>query len=105
MDAASKLRRLPEPPDSASDAADSDAFKDQVRSYYDRLAGSRDRWYSRNRFYHSYIEGTLQQIVPSGRSVLELGTATGNLLHALQPARCVGVDLSPAMVETARRKY
>src|SRR6202022_3163604 len=105
MDAASNLRRIPDLPDADADTAGSDEFKAQVRSHYDRLAGFRDRWYGRNRFYHGYIEGALQRIVPAGSAVLELGSSTGNLLDSLQPARGVGVDLSPAVVEIAQRKY
>lgn len=80
-------------------------FKARVRTHYDRLAADRDRWYRRNRRYHDYIEHALQRLVPPDRSVLELGCATGNLLKALQPARGVGIDLSNAMVDLARRKY
>ena len=105
MDAASKLRRIPDLPEPDADAAAADEFKEQVRSHYDRLAVFRDSWYERNRFYHAYIEGTLRRIVPPGSAVVELGTATGNLLDSLRPARGVGVDLSPAMVEIAQRKY
>ncbi len=80
-------------------------FKDQVRAHYDRLAGARDRWSARNRVYHAYIEDRLRTIVPAGSAVLELGTGTGDLLRALRPGRNLGIDLSPAMVEIARRKY
>jgi SAM-dependent methyltransferase len=80
-------------------------FKGQVRAHYDRLAFARDRWYRRNAAYHGYLERALRSVVPAGRSVLELGCATGNLLAALSPARGVGVDLSPAMVDLARRKH
>ena len=64
-----------------------------------------DRWYRRNRGYHDYLEHALRALVPPGRSVLEIGCGTGNLLHALQPARGVGIDLSPAMVDLSRQKY
>lgn len=80
-------------------------FKAQVQAHYDRLASARDSWYRRNRRYHSYLERTLQALVPPDRSVLELGCATGNLLKALRPARGVGIDLSPAMVELAARNH
>ncbi len=82
-----------------------DPIKQQVRAHYDRLAPLRDRWYAKNRLYHTYIEHTLKAIVPPGKSVLELGCATGNLLNALEPAHGLGVDLSPAMVTIARRKF
>jgi hypothetical protein len=37
--------------------------------------------------------------------VLEIGSGTGDLLNSLAPSRGVGVDISPAMVEIASRKY
>ena len=80
-------------------------FKAQVRAHYDRLAFGRDRWYRRNAAYHAYLERALQALVPAGRSVLELGCATGSLLAALRPARGLGIDLSPAMAELARRAH
>jgi glycosyltransferase involved in cell wall biosynthesis len=80
-------------------------FKARVRTHYERLAPSRDRWYRRNRGYHDYLERALRALVPPGRSVLELGCGTGNLLNAVDPARGVGFDLSPAMVDLSRHKY
>ena len=80
-------------------------FKARVRTHYDRLAASRDRWYRRNRGYHDYLEQALRALVSPGQSVLELGCGTGNLLNALQPVRGLGIDLSPAMVDLSSRKY
>jgi glycosyltransferase involved in cell wall biosynthesis len=80
-------------------------FKAQVRTHYDRLAASRDYWYRRNRAYHDYLEHALQALVPAGRSVLELGCGTGNLLKALRPVRGLGIDLSPAMIDLASRTH
>jgi len=37
--------------------------------------------------------------------VLEIGCGTGYLLAALNPSRGVGVDLSPGMIEQARKNH
>jgi hypothetical protein len=37
--------------------------------------------------------------------VLELGCSTGDLLASLQPAEGIGVDFSPTMIDTARRRH
>jgi SAM-dependent methyltransferase/glycosyltransferase involved in cell wall biosynthesis len=87
------------------DRAGDREFKAQVRGHYDRLAERRDGWYRRNRRYHDYLEVRLRSLIPAGRSVLELGCGTGNLLSALAPSVGVGVDLSPAMVEISRLKF
>jgi glycosyltransferase involved in cell wall biosynthesis/ubiquinone/menaquinone biosynthesis C-methylase UbiE len=82
-----------------------DPYKDDVRTHYDALAGARDGWYSRNRYYHSQVENAVAAIIPPASSVLELGSGTGNLLNALQPSPGVGLDVSEAMVAAAQRKY
>jgi len=76
-----------------------------IATYFDRQAPERDRWKRKNRFYHEYIEKLCRFHVPPGSAVLEIGSGTGDLLNALEPARGVGVDISPAMTEIASRKY
>src|SRR5438105_5552622 len=72
---------------------------------YDRLAPERDRWRRRNAAYYDAIERLARFVVPPGASVLEIGCGTGGLLAALRPSDGVGLDLSPRMVEIARRKH
>ena len=76
-----------------------------IAMYFDRQAPERDRWKRKNRYYHEYIEKLCRFHVPPGSDVLEIGSGTGDLLNALQPARGVGVDISPAMTEIASRKF
>lgn len=76
-----------------------------VRESFDRLAQTRDAWRARNAYYHRSIEELVRFVVRDGASVLEVGCATGDLLAATRPARGVGVDFSPRMVEAARRKH
>jgi SAM-dependent methyltransferase len=72
---------------------------------YDRWADERDRWRGRNGAYYRAIERLARFVVPKGASVLEIGCGTGDLLRALEPADGVGIDLSPRMIELARRKH
>src|SRR5207245_9094631 len=80
-------------------------FKQDVRAYYDRLAPFRDQWYARNHAYYAFLEARLRLLVPPGQAVLELGCGTGNVLAKLQPARALGIDVSPRMIEIAAHKY
>lgn len=77
----------------------------EIVAHYDRLAPQRDRWRARNSYYHETIAALCRAVIPAGGSVLELGSATGDLLAALAPREGVGVDLSPRMTERAREKY
>jgi SAM-dependent methyltransferase len=79
--------------------------KRQRAEEYDHFAPQRDRWRQRSRGYYDAIERLARFVVPEGASVLEIGTGTGDLLAALRPADGVGIDLSPRMVEIARRKH
>jgi glycosyltransferase involved in cell wall biosynthesis/SAM-dependent methyltransferase len=79
--------------------------KAEIAAHYDRLAEARDRWRRRNSYYHETVEELCRAFVPAGRNVLELGSATGDLLASLRPRRGVGVDLSALMCEVARAKY
>ncbi len=52
--------------------------------------------------FHRQIAEQLRHLIPAGSRVLEVGCGRGDLLRALQPARGLGLDLSPRMLERAR---
>ena len=79
--------------------------RDALVQYFDAAAPQRDRWIERNRYYHDELERIFSFFIPRGRSVLEIGSGTGQLLDALHPSRGVGIDLSPGMVRQAAQKY
>jgi SAM-dependent methyltransferase len=76
-----------------------------VADFFDGFAPVERRWRRRNRTYHRLIESLMRFHVPPDARVLEIGSGTGDLLAALQPARGVGIDVSPRMVETAAEKH
>ncbi|MBI3269732.1 MAG: glycosyltransferase [Planctomycetes bacterium] len=73
--------------------------------HFDDIASSYDEYKRRNEYYHNQIEDFVRSVIPPGRSVLELGCATGALLASTRPSRGVGVDLSPRMIAEARRRH
>jgi SAM-dependent methyltransferase len=79
--------------------------KSALRALADRMAPLRNRFLARNRAFHAAEERYLRFLMPDGLRVLEVGCGTGRLLAALRPARGVGVDLSPRMVEIARADF
>lgn len=81
------------------------ARRQRLIDEYDQIAAERDRWRQKNRAYYAAIERLVRFVVPPGASVLEIGCSTGDLLAALEPAAGVGVDISPALVDVARRKH
>ena len=78
---------------------------ESLSSYFDTLADHWEEYRGRNAYFHSVQRALFRTHVPRGLSVLELGSATGDLLAAIEPNVGVGVDVSQRMVEKARRKY
>ena len=79
--------------------------KDELAKHFDNLAGSWDKLKSKNRYYHKDLEHFFKLIVPKNKRVLEIGSATGNLLNSLTPSKGVGIDFSSSMVKIAGKKY
>jgi SAM-dependent methyltransferase len=73
--------------------------------YFDALASKRDHWIERNSYFYEEDAKYMRFLIPEESSVLEIGCGTGHLLAALKPSRGVGLDLSPAMVEEARKNH
>jgi len=76
-----------------------------LAAFFDAFAAVDERWRRRNRTYHALVEAIARFHVPPGARVLEIGCGSGNLLAALRPSLGVGVDVSPSMVELARRRH
>jgi len=80
-------------------------FRGPLRSMFDRLAPT---WETRIGPHHFWALDLALEDVPPPRRVLDLGTGTGVVALALAErypeATVVGIDLSPGMIEEARRK-
>ena len=74
-----------------------------VREHYDRVAPNRDKWISRNAYFHEEDSRFTRFLVPPGLKILDLGCGTGHLLENLNPSEGVGIDISPKMIDVARR--
>ena len=74
-------------------------------NFLNSLASKWDNLKNRNKYYNKEIEKFFRNIIPKKKKVLEIGSATGNLLNALEPSKGMGIDISPAMVGVARNKY
>jgi SAM-dependent methyltransferase len=77
----------------------------ELRTFFDAFADDEPRWRRRNRFYHRLVAQIMRFHVAPGRSVLEIGCGGGDVLAAVEPSEGLGVDLSPRMVDLARRQH
>ncbi|MBN1397930.1 MAG: glycosyltransferase [Bacteroidetes bacterium] len=73
--------------------------------YFSSIADRWDKWKSRNSYYHKNIEKLMQFLIEPRSSVLELGSATGDLLDSVDPSTGIGIDFSKKMVDIAAKKY
>jgi cellulose synthase/poly-beta-1,6-N-acetylglucosamine synthase-like glycosyltransferase len=79
--------------------------KEQLIAYYNNSAPARDKWKKRNRLYHRTLSKYYSFVIPENSRVLEIGSGTGDLLNAVNPAYGVGIDFAENMVNIAREKY
>jgi SAM-dependent methyltransferase len=78
---------------------------EEIVRFFDDFAGGEDEWLAKTGGYHSLVRAIYRSLVPPGSQVLEVGCGRGDLLAALEPARGVGIDVSPAMIEAARERH
>jgi SAM-dependent methyltransferase len=71
----------------------------------DRLAGEREQWIARHRFYYDEDWQYMRFLVPEGKRVLDLGCGAGELLDKLRPADGIGVDIGQTVIDRAKARY
>ncbi|MFH0861474.1 MAG: glycosyltransferase [Candidatus Altiarchaeota archaeon] len=81
------------------------ARRDEVKQHFNSLAGEYGYWKRKNSYYFKLLKDLFREIVPNGKSVLEMGCGTGDVLVCLEPIYGVGVDVSEGMVNAAKTKH
>lgn len=76
-----------------------------VERHFDQISGEYDRWKARAAYYYQAVKAAVAEVVPPGRRVLEVGCGTGHVLSSLRPKGGLGTDLSPRMIELARKSH
>ena len=80
-------------------------FSRRRREYWDSVARSLDHSPRIRAYYRQRLTEIYRFLIPPGMRVLELGCGEGGLLAAVRPREGVGIDLSPLMIERARRLH
>jgi len=75
----------------------------EPQTLYERRTPVRAR--RKNTAYERLLRLYYGFLVPSGMRALQPGCGDGDLLAALKPARGVGIDADPAVIEEARKKH
>lgn len=75
------------------------------QEHFQRIAKTYDYWKRKNSYYYENLRRLLREYIPAGQRVVEIGTATGDILASLQPSTGTGIDLSTDMIAIAREKH
>lgn len=82
-----------------------DEYVSSYAAFFDHFSGVIETWRHRNAGYHKEIASLARFYIPADSRVLEIGSATGDLLAAVKPSRGLGIDISGEMVRRAAAKY
>ncbi len=76
-----------------------------IKKHFNSIAKDYDYYKKKNSYYYSQLKKILEDIIPPGRKVLEIGCGTGDLLCSVKPMDGLGIDISEEMVKIACQKY
>ncbi|MHC5002074.1 MAG: glycosyltransferase [Planctomycetota bacterium] len=71
----------------------------------DLAAPSLERWQCRHRHYYAMVARLFGRHIPLGSRVLHVGCGVGDLLAAVGGPGSLGIDLSPTVIDIARRRH
>lgn len=77
----------------------------KIKIHFDSIAKDYDKWKRKNAYYHNNIKSMIKKAVRPGSKVLEIGCATGEVLHSVKPAVGVGIDISSEIIKIAKKKF
>ena len=81
------------------------AHCEEIREHYDAYARERAKWTAKSRYFYKRDLKNLQNVIPKGARLLEIGCGNGDLLDKLKPSIGVGLDISSMMIEEARKRH
>jgi hypothetical protein len=76
-----------------------------LREHFNSVAPEWDAWRARNRFFHERVRELVTGCVVPGRTVLDIGTGTGDTLAAVAPSEGLGLNLAEHLTDLAENKY
>ena len=78
--------------------------RERSRNHLAKIAGRREGWIDRNRYYYELLNRLLRFLVEPQKRVLSVRCGTGNLLANVQSTEGKGVDICPEIVEIAQQR-
>jgi hypothetical protein len=82
-----------------------DERRERTRAHLAALAGRRDSWVKRNRYYYRLVGRLLQFLVEPDKRVLAVRCTTGAFLSAMRPKVGKGIEICSEIIEVARQHH
>lgn len=76
-----------------------------VSDHFDIVAPDYDYYKKKNAFYYINLKKLLGHLITKNKTVLEIGCGTGDLLASLRSKKGYGIDISPKMIQIAKKKH
>src|SRR5215470_10470893 len=81
-----------------------DQRRERTRDHLAKIAGRRETWINRNRYYYELLNRLLRFLVEPQKQVLSVRCDIGNLLAVVRPTKGKGIDISSEIVAIARQR-
>jgi len=91
------------PPSLASGPAALQARRQAIRSLQAKVAPQRKSWVDKNRYFYDGVNSLYRFLVEPGKRVLAVRCSLGQQLSAVAPKSGLGIELTPELVQEARR--
>src|SRR5439155_339677 len=79
--------------------------RERTRNHLAKIAGRRESWIKRNRYYYELLSRLLRFLVEPNKKVLSVGCGTAYHLAAVKPKEWKAVDICSEMVDIARQRH
>ena len=76
-----------------------------VEKHFDIIAKDYDYFKKKNWYYYKNLKTLYGQLIPTGKSILEIGCGTGDLISEMNANVAFGIDISPEMIRLAQQKH
>jgi SAM-dependent methyltransferase len=78
--------------------------RERTRKHLAKIAGRRDIWINRNKYYYDLLTRLLRFLVEPGKKILSVRCGTGALLPAMSPRQAKGIDICAEIIQIAQER-
>lgn len=78
--------------------------RERTRKHLAQIAGRREIWINRNRYYYDLVNRLLRFLVEPQKQVLSVRCGTGMLLAAVSPRQAKGIDICSEIIDIAQER-